>query len=121
MIGVLGCNDTKYKSYKEELRNDYGKGHNDYPNDLASMKKQLETRRWDANPNTTGKKKLSAQALKEKESNIALGAVPSANFYQKSNKEKRCYCCGSKNHLLPECNKKGDTPKDKWFQVTGVN
>ena len=82
MIGVLGVNDIKYKSMKEELKVDYSKGHCNYPKTIPSLKQQLDGRRWDANPNsntrgngkTTG---LSKEAKEAKEALIEAGAVPS--------------------------------------------
>ena len=44
MIGVLGVNDTKYKSMKEELKVDYSKGHCNYPKTIPSLK---ATTRWE--------------------------------------------------------------------------
>ena len=50
MIGVLGANDTKYKSYKEEQKNDFAKGNNNFPKTIQELKVQLSARRWDKNP-----------------------------------------------------------------------
>ena len=126
MIGVLGVNDIKYKSMKEELKVDYSKGHCNYPKTIPSLKQQLDGRQWDANPNTTnrGNGKSTGLSKEAKEARAALieaGSVPQSNFYQKSNKEGRCHCCGSKNHLLPKCPRKDDTAPNKWYQVTGVS
>lgn len=41
-----------------------------------------------------------------------------ASFNQKG--KRRCYCCGSLNHLLPKCDKKANTERDKWYDKTGV-
>ena len=46
------------------------------------------------------------------------GANPKANFYQKATQEKRCYCCGSNEHLFPKCGLKDTVNKNKWFQNT---
>ena len=74
MIGVLGVNDTKYKSMKEELKVDYSKGHYNYPKTIPSLKQQLDGRRWDANPNTTnrGNGKSTGLSKEAKEARAAL-------------------------------------------------
>ena len=122
MIGVLGVNDTKYKSMKEEPKVDYSKGHCNYPKTIPSLKQQLDGRWWDANPNNNrGNGKSTGLSKEAKAALIEAGAVPQSNFYQKSNKERRCHCCGSKNHLLPKCPRKDDTAPNQWYQVTGVS
>ena len=126
MIGVLGVNDIKYKSMKEELRRDFSKTHDNYPKDIAALKIQLEGRKWDAVPKTNTQShsnkstKQEKEAKELKEANIAAGAVPSANFYQKATQNRACHCCGSKNHFLKDCDKRANTPKERWYQQTGT-
>ena len=74
MIGVLGVNDTKYKSMKEELKVDYSKGHCNYPKTIPSLKQQLDGRRWDANHNNNnrGNGKSTGLSKEAKEAKAAL-------------------------------------------------
>ena len=51
--------------------------------------------------------------------NLDAGMDEHTQFHQRSKEEKRCHCCGSKNHLLPQCQHKDSTPADKWHQKTG--
>ena len=106
MIGVLGVNDIKYKSMKEELKVDYSKGHCNYPKTIPSLKQQLDGRRWAANPNsntrgngkTTG---LSKEAKEAKEALIEAGAVPQSNLTQhQTNGTKLQECLYFKKSLL---------------------
>ena len=64
--------------------------------------------------------KNPSQSNARKAANIQASADPHANFHQKSSQEKQCCCCGSKKHLLPKCEKREDTPKEHWFQQTGI-
>ena len=118
-VGTIGLNDTKYKSLKEDLKYDYAKGNNTYPKTLKEVKLRIENRTWDSVPQTT-RKESNQPSKTQKAANIAAGARPQASFYQKTHEERRCYCCGAKNHILPNCKKKADTPKEQWFQETGV-
>ena len=65
MIGVLGVNDIKYKSMKEELKVDYSKGHCNYPKTIPSLKQQLDGRWWDANPNSNTRGNGKSNWLKQ--------------------------------------------------------
>ena len=65
MLGVLGANDTKYKSWKEELKNDHSKGYQNYPKSITELKQQLTTRKWDATPTKKNPPSSSNQAPKD--------------------------------------------------------
>ena len=54
-IGVMGLNDTKFKSCKQELKNEWGQGSDKCPKKLSSLKTAALARTWDANPNNKKK------------------------------------------------------------------
>ena len=128
VIGVQGANDTKCKSMKEDLKVSHANKRNEYPVSVAELKPQLDARKWDANPNnkkkdngssSNGKDKGKPEASAIEKAARRAGAQPNASFYQQSSKEKKGHCCGSKNHLLPNCPHKDTAPKNQWYQVTG--
>ena len=85
MIGVLGVNDIKYKSMKEELKVDYSKGHCNYPKTIPSLKQQLDGRRWDANPNsnTRGNGKTTGLSKEAKEAKEVLSLTSIRSLIRK--------------------------------------
>ncbi len=106
-IGTQGLNDTKYKSLKENLKEDFAKKQDNYPKTVKDIKPRIEYRTWDAAPKKKEKKSDSKLSDAKKKEYSEAGADTQANFYQKSVNKKQCHCCGSKGHFVPKCEKKG--------------
>ena len=105
MMASLGINDTKFGSMKTNSRHQFGQGHDICPKDPLSLKTQLNNRKWDETPTESTTQNTSNKDSDEKKKNnhdhdmakqalTAAGALPSADFHHKANKERRCHCCG---------------------------
>ncbi len=110
---LMGSDRSRFGGMLKNLENQYSLGTNMYPTKLGDAVEAMnvhDSKRNTANNQT--KKKFNNGGNKN-DGNKAK------NFAQKSNdkEQRRCFCCGSPDHVLP-CPMMDEIPKKDWYRNT---
>ena len=125
-ILLKGSDQNKYGTLMKGFVSQYSLGNDQYPKTLQGAADALSQHKLDQKYYDNMKKNKEKKSNNNtNSSNTTNDDVSGSSFAQKkgntnnknnyTNKTKRCFCCGSEDHLLPQCDKKDKIPKDKWF------
>ena len=103
MTYIKGSDRTRYQSLIDDLRSQYTRGNDQYPETVDRAMTLLSKHRPD------NKGGGSNQKRKEEKGGPT-------SFLQAEDGKKKCYCCGSSDHILPDCPEKGRKPKEEWVK-----
>ena len=103
MCYLRGCDRDKYQSLIDDLRSQYTRENDQYPRTMEKAMTLLSKHRHDNRKNGVTRRNAQQPSVK--------GDEKLTSFYQGG---KACYCCGSSEHMLPDCKKKGTIPKSEW-------
>ena len=103
-IFLRGAQGRRFGSLLDNYRSQYAGGRDHYPKDLLSAVDALRTHKPD-----NKKEKQKKDNKKQKDEG------ETATSFAQRGTEKRCYACGSKEHLLNECPVKDNIARNKWF------
>jgi hypothetical protein len=104
---LKAVDQTKYGSVLSGLHSQFSLGNDQYPRTLNDAHNVISAHRWDPEYKKKAQRKKDEQGRKY---NNDKDKVPELSFAQMKNV---CYCCG-KNHKLPDCPTRWQTPKDEW-------
>lgn len=108
---LRGANQAHYGKLMEDLRTQYSLGNCQYPKtlqDAVDVMRQIKI----------GKKKKNTTDRRENDrSGNERPSATESSFAQRS-EGRKCYCCGSPDHIVPNCDKKNSIPRDQWFDRT---
>ena len=116
VLFIRNADRSKYGSFLQQRRADFGDNRDSYPEDVATALERLDIHQWDPTY-AEQQKKRKQQQQKKKDSDETNQA--SMAQQKGGGSGKRCHCCGSESHLLPACPVKGKIPTDDWFNKTG--
>jgi len=107
-IFLRNCDRSRYGSLIDDLSKTYALGVDQYPRTLQGAMDVLR------------KVKFDRKEKKKKESGSGNGneGRRETSFAQQQS-ERRCFACGDRTHILPQCPNKGNIPRAEWFDRTG--
>jgi len=103
---LKAVDQTKYGSVLSGLNTQFSLGNNQYPKTLTDAHNVISSHRWDSEYKKKSQRKKEDHGKKSQHDN----EKPELSFAQMKNV---CYCCG-KNHKLPDCPTRWQTPKEDW-------
>jgi hypothetical protein len=98
---LRGCDRDRYQSLIDDLRSQYTRDNDQYPQTVDKAMTLLSKHRHD-NRKTRKNNKYNG------------GGEKVTSFFQREG--KKCYCCGSDDHILPNCPEKGKRAKKDWVK-----
>ena len=119
-IFMMNAYKPIYESLVERLRTDWTMEMDNYPRRLSraiELMKHEETKYRLKKKNEKTNKKKNEDQSGESERNETSFAQ--RNRQQNSTSERRCYCCGSRDHMLNECRLRTQIAEVRWFKNTG--
>ena len=109
-----GADRTKYGSFMQQLKSQYGLRNDQYPKTLTQALDALSVHPWDhaykerQEQRQDEEQKPSANTDKDQE------PTPGTNLAQ-TKYHIICYACGEEEHTTDDCTKKDDISKNKWW------
>ena len=119
-IFMMNAYKPIYENLVERLRTDWTMEMDNYPRRLSraiELMKHEETKYRLKKKNEKTSKKKNEDQSGESERNETSFAQ--RNRQQNSTSERRCYCCGSRDHTLNECRLRTQIAEVRWFKNTG--
>ena len=108
MCYVRGCNREKYQSLVDDLRSQYARGLDQYPTSVEKAMTLLSKHRPDNKKNNKDPKYQEPKKGKEEDKKGG-----EATSFMNDGK-KKCFCCGSPDHVSPDCPVAKTKPKEEW-------
>ena len=108
---LISADKAKYGSLIKTLKQQMSFGQNQFPKDIDSDHKVLISHTWDnarALKSNRDRQRQASEKDKDKDKEVE------GNFHQRK-RQDRCFACGDENHKLPQCTKKDEIPKSKWW------
>jgi hypothetical protein len=96
MMFILGADNKRYAILKQELQNDFSKGHDNYPTTLAKARMMLANRQDKAT--TFGTRRADSNNTSNNNTDVAF-----TTDGQTRRGTGACYCCGSREHRANTC------------------
>jgi hypothetical protein len=113
----------KYGSLPKSLQSGYALKRNESPTNIDTAKSILDSHKWDpadwkSKSNRKNDKKQFSKRddvkSQSRNSTERMQDVPQEVETMHTQIEGRCYCCGEKGHVSPDCPKKLK-PKSEWY------
>ena len=108
-VFLRGAYGKRYGSLMDNYRSQYAGGRDHYPAKFQDAMDALRTHKSDD-------KKDKKPEKKKKENNGDEGEN-ATSFAQRST-ERRCYACGTKEHMLDQCPHRDNIPRNSWYDRT---
>ena len=109
IVLIQGANRKRYGDFFDVLKQRFALKQDEFPRSLENAIEGLSE---------YSKKVTKEKWRKNKSSNNNNNDNDNDSQRQTSfaQRERKCYCCGSKNHVLPQCREKATRPKEDWFK-----
>ena len=108
-VFLRGAYGKRYGSLMDNYRSQYAGGRDHYPAKFQDAMDALRTHKSDD-------KKDKKPGKKKRENNEGEGEN-ATSFAQRST-ERRCYACGTKEHMLDQCPHRDNIPRNSWYDRT---
>ena len=95
----------------ERWRSQYSEGRDQYPKSLQAVVDAMQLHKHND-------RKLTKSGTKRKTGGDDGGEGENATSFTQRSSERRCYACGSKEHVLTNCPRKDNIPRSQWYDRT---
>ena len=111
-VFLRNCDRARYGTLIDDLSRTYALGVDQYPRTLQGAVDVL--------------RKVKVDRKEKKKKDNHNGSSGSQNgesrrdtSFAQQRSERRCFVCGDKQHIVPQCPVKGSVPRDDWYDRTG--
>jgi hypothetical protein len=88
--------------------------HDQYPKTYTNATDILSNHRFDNRMNSNKKKWSQSKKNEDENTSTQKTDETKETSFAQGGKDKTCYCCGKKGHMIPECPQKNSIKKEDW-------